>query len=104
MRWTMKEDKLIAEALVRSNNEKTVAFQAVATNLGVSKRAVENRYYRNRNSIDKFAGSLQNLNSYFEETGTVGDIYTIKKKIPWYIKLWDSIRSIFILLKTLIIK
>lgn len=104
MRWTIKEDKLIAAALVRSNNEKTTAFQNVANDLGVSKRAVESRYYRNKDDIDKFAGSLQSLNAYFEQVGTAGDIYTIKKKIPWYIKLWDSVRSIFVLLKTLIIK
>lgn len=103
MRWTIKEDKLIAEALVRSNNEKTMAFQNVASTLGISKKAVESRYYRNKDDIDKFAGSLQNLNLYFEEVGTAEDIHIIKKKIPWYIKLWDSIRSIFVLLKTLII-
>lgn len=94
MRWTIKEDKLIAEALVRSNNEKAVAFQAVAIDLGVSKRAVEGRYYRNRNSIDKFAESLQNLNSYFEEAGAAGDIYTVKKRTPWYVKLWNAIQSV----------
>lgn len=93
MRWTMREDKLIATALVRSNNEKAAAFQAVAINLGVSKKAVEGRYYRNRNSIDKFAESLRNLNSYFEEVGAAGDIHIIKKKTPWYVKLWNAIQS-----------
>lgn len=86
MRWTIKEDRLIAEALVRSHNEKAVAFQAVANALGISRGAVANRYYRKSTDIDLLAKDILEERAYKN--------YTEAPK-PWYIKLWDAILSIF---------
>lgn len=84
MKWTTKEDRLIAEALVRSNNEKTVAFQAVANTLGISRKAVEGRYYRKFPDLDLLARDILEERAYKN--------YTEAHK-PWYVKLWNAIRS-----------
>lgn len=84
MKWTIKEDRLIAEALVRSNNEKTVAFQAVANTLGISRKAVEGRYYRKFPDLDLLARDILEERAYKN--------YTEAHK-PWYVKLWNAIRS-----------
>ena len=84
MKWTIKEDRLIAEALVRSNNEKTVAFQAVADTLGISRKAVEGRYYRKFPDLDLLARDILEERAYKN--------YTEAHK-PWYVKLWNAIRS-----------
>lgn len=84
MRWTTKEDRLIAEALVRSNNKRTVAFQAVANALGISRMAVASRYYRKAADLDLLARGILEEKAY--------RIYTEAHK-PWYIKLWDAIQS-----------
>lgn len=86
MRWTTKEDRLIAEALVRSNNEKTVAFQAVANALGISRGAVARRYYRKSTDIDLLVRDVLEERAYKS--------YTEAPK-PWYVKLWNAILSIF---------
>lgn len=86
MRWTTKEDRLIAEALVRSNNEKTVAFQAVANALGISRGAVASRYYRKSTDIDLLVRDVLEERAYKS--------YTEAPK-PWYVKLWNAILSIF---------
>lgn len=84
MRWTIKEDRLIAEALVRSNNEKTVAFQAVANTLGISRKAVEGRYYRKFPDLDLLTRDILEERAYKN--------YTEAHK-PWYVKLWNAIRN-----------
>lgn len=84
MRWTIKEDRLIAEALVRSHNERTVAFQAVANVLGISRGAVANRYYRKSTDIDLLAKDILEERAYKNYTETPK---------PWYVKLWDAIQS-----------
>lgn len=84
MRWTTKEDRLIAEALVRSNNEKTVAFQAVANVLGISRGAVARRYYRKSTDIDLLVRDVLEERAYKS--------YTEAHK-PWYVKLWNAIQS-----------
>lgn len=86
MRWTTKEDRLIAEALVRSNNEKTVAFQAVANVLGISRGAVAGRYYRKFPDLDLLARDILEKRAYKD--------YTEAHK-PWYVKFWNAILSIF---------
>lgn len=86
MRWTTKEDRLIAEALVRSNNEKTVAFQAVANVLGISRGAVAGRYYRKFPDLDLLARDILEERAYKD--------YTEAYK-PWYVKFWNAILSIF---------
>lgn len=85
MKWTTKEDRLIAEALGRSNN-KTVAFQAVADTLGISRRAVAGRYYRKFPDLDLLARDILEERAYKN--------YTEAHK-PWYVKLWNAILSIF---------
>lgn len=84
MRWTIKEDRLIAEALVRSNNEKTVAFQAVANVLGISRGAVASRYYRKFPDLDLLARDILEERAYKD--------YTEAPK-PWYVKLWNAVQS-----------
>lgn len=84
MRWTTKEDRLIAEALGRSNN-KTVAFQAVADTLGISRKAVESRYYRKFPDLDLLAKDIIEERAY----------KNIEAHKPWYVKLWNAILSIF---------
>lgn len=84
MRWTTKEDRLIAEALVRSNNEKTVAFQAVANVLGISRNAVAGRYYRKFPDLDLLVRDILEERAYKNYTETPK---------PWYVKLWDAIQS-----------
>lgn len=84
MRWTTKEDRLIAEALVRSNNEKTVAFQAVANVLSISRGAVARRYYRKSTDIDLLVRDVLEERAYKN--------YTEAPK-PWYVKLWNAIQS-----------
>ena len=84
MRWTTKEDRLIAEALARSNNEKTVAFQAVANVLGISRGAVAGRYYRKFPDLDLLARDILEERAYKD--------YTEAHK-PWYVKLWNAIQS-----------
>ena len=79
MRWTIKEDRLIAEALVKSHNEKAVAFQAVANTLGISKAAVARRYYRKSTDIDLLARDILEEKAYKNYTET---------HKPWYVKLW----------------
>mgnify|MGYP006980630674 CR=1 FL=1 len=86
MRWTVKEDRLIAEALVRSNNEKTVAFQAVANTLGISRGAVASRYYRNFPDLDLLARDILKERAYKN--------YMEAHK-PWYVKLRNAILSMF---------
>lgn len=86
MRWTIKEDRLIAEALVKSHNEKAVAFQAVANTLGISKAAVARRYYRKSTDIDLLARDILEEKAYKNYTET---------HKPWYVKLWNAILSIF---------
>lgn len=86
MRWTIKEDRLIAEALVRNNNEKTIAFQAVANALGISRGAVASRYYRKSTDIDLLVRDVLEERAYKS--------YTEAPK-PWYVKLWNAILSIF---------
>lgn len=86
MRWTVKEDRLIAEALVRSNNEKTVAFQAVANTLGISKEAVASRYYRKFPDLDLLARDILEERAYKN--------YMEAHK-PWYVKLRNAILSMF---------
>lgn len=83
MKWTIKEDRLIAEALGRSNN-KTVAFQAVADTLGISRKAVEGRYYRKFPDLDLLARDILEERAYKN--------YTEAHK-PWYVKLWNAVRS-----------
>ena len=83
MRWTTKEDRLIAEALGRSNN-KTVAFQAVADTLGISRKAVEGRYYRKFPDLDLLARDILEERAYKN--------YTEAHK-PWYVKLWNGVKS-----------
>lgn len=84
MRWTIKEDRLIAEALVKSHNEKTVAFQAVANALGISRGAVASRYYRKSTDIDLLVRDVLEERAYKS--------YTEAPK-PWYVKLWNAIQS-----------
>lgn len=84
MRWTIKEDRLIAEALGRSNNEKTVAFQAVADVLGISRMAVASRYYRKAADLDLLARDILEERAYRN--------YTEVHK-PWYVKLWNVVQS-----------
>lgn len=86
MRWTTKEDRLIAEALVRSNNEKTVAFQAVANVLSISRMAVASRYYRKAADLNLLVRDILEERAYKD--------YTEAPK-PWYVKLWNAILSIF---------
>ena len=83
MKWTIKEDRLIAEALGRSNN-KTVAFQAVANALGISRKAVEGRYYRKFPDLDLLAKDILEEIAYKN--------YTEAHK-PWYVKLWNAVKS-----------
>lgn len=83
MRWTTKEDRLIAEALVKSNNKKTVAFQTVANILGISKKAVANRYYRKFPDLDLLAKDILEERAYKN--------YEAHK--PWYVKLWNAVKS-----------
>lgn len=83
MKWTIKEDRLIAEALGRSNN-KTVAFQAVADTLGISRKAVEGRYYRKFPDLDLLARDILEERAYKN--------YTEAYK-PWYVKLWNAVKS-----------
>lgn len=83
MKWTIKEDRLIAEALGRSNN-KTVAFQAVADTLGISRKAVEGRYYRKFPDLDLLARDILEERAYKN--------YTEAHK-PWYVKLWNVVKS-----------
>ena len=85
MKWTIKEDRLIAEALDRSNN-KIMAFQAVADTLGISRKAVEGRYYRKFPDLDLLAKDILEERAYKN--------YTEAHK-PWYVKLWNAILSIF---------
>ena len=86
MRWTTKEDRLIAEALVKNNNEKTVAFQAVADILGISRKAVASRYYRKFPDLDLLAKDIIEERAYKDY---------IEAHKPWYVKLWNAILSIF---------
>lgn len=83
MKWTIKEDRLIAEALGRNNN-KTVAFQAVADMLGISRKAVEGRYYRKFPDLDLLARDILEERAYKN--------YTEAHK-PWYVKLWNAVKS-----------
>ena len=83
MKWTIKEDRLIAEALGRSNN-KTVALQAVANALGISRKAVEGRYYRKFPDLDLLAKDILEEIAYKN--------YTEAHK-PWYVKLWNAVKS-----------
>jgi hypothetical protein len=83
MRWTTKEDRLIAEALVRSHNEKTVAFQDVANVLGISRKAVEGRYYRKFPDLDLLAKDILEEIAY----------KNYKAHKPWYVKLWNAVKS-----------
>ena len=83
MKWTIKEDRLIAEALGRSNN-KTVAFQAVADTLGISRKAVEGRYYRKFPDLDLLARDILEEVAY--------KYYTEALK-PWYVKLLNAVKS-----------
>lgn len=85
MKWTIKEDRLIAEALGRSNS-KTVAFQAVADTLGISRKAVEGRYYRKFPDLDLLARDVLEERAYKNY---------IEAHKPWYVKLWNAILSIF---------
>ena len=82
MRWTTKEDRLIAEALVRSHNEKTVAFQDVANVLGISRKAVEGRYYRKFPDLDLLARDILEERAY----------KNYKAHKPW-VKLWNAVKS-----------
>lgn len=84
MRWTTREDRLIAEALVRSHNEKTVAFQDVANVLGISRKAVEGRYYRKFPDLDLLAKDILEEIAYKNYTET---------HKPWYVKLWNAVKS-----------
>ena len=86
MRWTTKEDRLIAEELVKSHNKKTVAFQTVANVLGISRKAVASRYYRKFPDLDLLAKDILEEKAYKD--------YTEAHK-PWYVKLWNAILSIF---------
>lgn len=83
MKWTIKEDRLIAEALGRSNN-KIMAFQAVADTLGISRKAVEGRYYRKFPDLDLLARDILEERAYKN--------YTEAHK-PWYVKLWNAVKS-----------
>lgn len=83
MKWTIKEDRLIAEALGRSNN-KTVAFQTVADILGISRKAVEGRYYRRFPDLDLLAEDILEERAYKN--------YMEAHK-PWYVKLWNAVKS-----------
>lgn len=84
MKWTTKEDRLIAEALIRSNNERTAAFQAVANALGISRMAVASRYYRKAADLDLLARDILEERAYRN--------YTEVHK-PWYVKLWNVVQS-----------
>ena len=86
MRWTTKEDRLIVEALVKNNNEKTVAFQTVADVLGISRKAVASRYYRKFPDLDLLAKDIIEERAYKNY---------IEAHKPWYVKLWNAILSIF---------
>ena len=96
MRWSIKEDKILAETLIKNgiSNNKSLAFQEAANRIGVTKSAVMSRYHRNKKGINEIIANLQRLNSYFEEVGTVGDFCTKKRKTPWYVKLYKAISSI----------
>lgn len=83
MKWTIKEDRLIAEALGRSSN-KITAFQAVADTLGISRKAVEGRYYRKFPDLDLLARDILEERAYKN--------YTEAHK-PWYVKLWNAVKS-----------
>ena len=83
MKWTTKEDRLIAEALIKSHNKKTVAFQAVADVLGISRKAVANRYYRKFPDLDLLAKDILEERAYKN--------YTEAHK-P-YVKLWNDVKS-----------
>lgn len=84
MRWTIKEDRLIAEALVRSNNEKAVAFRDIANVLGISRMAVASRYYRKAADLNLLARDILEERAYKS--------YTEAHK-PWYVKLWNAVQS-----------
>lgn len=84
MKWTIKEDRLIARALGKSHNRKTIAFQAVANVLGISKGAVASRYYRKAADLNLLAREILEERAYKS--------YTEAPK-PWYVKLWNAIRS-----------
>ena len=86
MRWTTKEDRLIAEALIKSHNKKTVAFQTVANALGISRKAVASRYYRKFPDLDLLAKDILEERAYKNY---------IEAHKPWYVKLWNAIFSIF---------
>lgn len=86
MRWTTKEDRLIAEELGKSHNEKTVAFQAVADILGISRKAVASRYYRKFPDLDLLAKDIIEERAYKNY---------IEAHKPWYVKLWNAILNIF---------
>ena len=86
MRWTTKEDRRSAEALIKSHNKKTVAFQTVADVLGISRKAVASRYYRKFPDLDLLAKDILEERAYKN--------YTEAHK-PWYVKLWNAILSIF---------
>lgn len=86
MKWTTKEDRLIAEALIKSHNEKTVAFQDVANVLGISRKAVASRYYRKFPDLDLLAKDILEERAYKNY---------IEAHKPWYVKLWNAILSIF---------
>lgn len=85
MKWTTREDRLIAEALSKSNN-KTVAFQAVANALGISRKAVEGRYYRKFPDLDLLAKDILEERAYKN--------YEAHK--PWYVKLWNAVKSMLL--------
>lgn len=83
MKWTIKEDKLIAEELARSTNKK-VAFQAVADRLGISRKAVAGRYYRKFPDLDLLARDILEERAYKNYTET---------HKPWYIRLWNAVQN-----------
>ena len=72
--------------MARSNNEKTVAFQAVANVLGISRGAVAGRYYRKFPDLDLLARDILEERAYKD--------YTEAHK-PWYVKFCNAILSIF---------
>jgi hypothetical protein len=70
--------------LVRSHNEKNVAFQDVANVLGISRKAVEGRYYRKFPDLDLLAKDILEEIAYKN--------YTEAHK-PWYVKTLDVVKS-----------
>lgn len=94
MKWTKEMDKIIAKCILNHQRNHTLAFMQAQDeiinkfNILISRKAVSSRYYRNRDVIDSYVIDC-----------ALADAYKIPKeeakKVPWYVKLWNTILSIF---------